>query len=547
MFIENVALCCFSGRIEFYDKYGVIRDVMQNHMTELLALVAMELPNNHHSDFDSNKNKLLSQVKEVKEEHVLTGQYSRYLHHAEQEKANISLSVYTATFAASLLSIDSPRWNGVPIIMISGKALDERSSYIRIKFKDSVMCVCGCKSFNVSQHGARQIIFQINPGSLPTVGILVSKNLFSPHLPKGLEDMVVTSQESFVFGQSLNEFYFSVPKSNENAYVTVVRDLYRGDKKSFVTTEGLEHLWHIWSSVIEETKHRHPKLYLEKNDISLNFGYSNGILRYVEQESSLVADEFSERERLSVSSLPSHFLGHMLLVKPDVQLYKSLAEKINDVAKTTVVKAGIFHLALSGGSSSIQLYRAILKHFPKFPWRWTHIWQVDERCVHYDDQLSNFKTIDEELLQNVRIPYGNIHPMVDKSVENVCSTGSVERYKAALVHFVSKLELDFIILGMGQDGHTASLFPKSGLLKDNENLVAMTTNESSVKRMTLLFSILNKARHTAVIVSGHKKHDIVDSLAGSEKKNVKDYPILGVNSQTGNVTFYIDIDAWFGK
>lgn len=62
----------------------------------------------------------------------------------------------------------------------------------------------------------------------------------------------------------------------------VVRDLYRGDKKSFVIIEGLEYLWYIWSLVIEEIKYRYLKLYLENNDIFFNFGYSNGILRYVE-------------------------------------------------------------------------------------------------------------------------------------------------------------------------------------------------------------------------------------------------------------------------
>lgn len=540
-------LICLSGRIEFYDKYGVIRDVMQNHLTELLALVTMEIPKKHQADFDIRKNKLLSQVERVKAEHVLTGQYSQYLQHAEKESSNISLSVYTPTFGASLLSIDSPRWNGVPIIMISGKALDERSSYVRIKFKDSMMCVCGCKSFNVSQHSVRQIIFQINPGSLPTVGILVSKNLFSPDLPAGLEDMVVTAQESFVFGQSLNDFYFSIPKKTDNAYVSVIRDLYQGDKKSFVTTEGLEHLWHIWSSVVEETKYKYPKLYIENSDNSLNFQYSNNILRYVDQGSYIDQGKIEEAERLSVSTIPSHFLGHFLQLKPNKQLYIILAEKINELAKSSVDRSGVFHVALSGGSSSIQLYRTILKLFPRFPWRWTQVWQVDERCVPYGDPQSNFRPIDEELLQSVPIPYCNLHPMLDYSLAVVCSNTTVERYQDQLTRGVPGLELDLVILGLGQDGHTASLFPRSPLLKDTQNLVAMTTYESSLKRVTLLYSVLNKAKHTAVIVSGSTKHNTVELLTSKEDKHFSDYPILGVDPLSGNLTFYVDYDAWFGK
>ncbi|XP_062592528.1 GDH/6PGL endoplasmic bifunctional protein-like [Saccostrea cucullata] len=537
------------GRIEFYDKYGVIRDVMQNHLTELLALVTMELPNRLENDAEANKNKnkLLTQVEVIKEEQVLIGQYSKYLQHAEQEKSNMSVSVYTPTFAAAFLNIDSPRWHGVPIVMMSGKALDERSSYIRIIFKDSVMCVCGCKSFNVSQHSAKQIISQINPGSLPTVGILVSKNLFSPQLTEGLEDMVVTAQESFVFGQSLNEFYFAVPKKDENAYVTVVRDLYLGDKKSFVTTEGLQNLWKIWSPVVEKIKYKYPRLYLENNDISLNFRYSNKVLRFIDKKYYLDEEELLDRKKTSVSSIPSNFLGHMLHVKPEKQLYISLAENIYRTAKETVAKTGVFHIALSGGTSPIQLYRTILKRFPKFPWKWTHIWQVDERCVPYNDQQSNFRTIDEELLQHVQIPFVNIHPMPVDIAGVLCSEGIEKQYEADLIHHVSKLQMDFMILGMGQDGHTASLFPKSVLLKDNNKLVAMTTTEASPKRMTLMYPIIKKAKNIAVIVNGNHKHDIVDILSRSEGKSMHDYPILGVNSQLGNVTFYIDNDAWFGK
>lgn len=119
--------------------------------------------------------------------------------------------------------------------------------------------------------------------------------------------------------------------------------------------------------------------------------------------------------------------------------------------------------------------------------------------------------------------------MVDNSVENVCFIGSVERYKVVFVYFVFKLEFDFIILGMGQDGYIVLFFFKLGLLKDNENLVVMIINEFSVKRMIFLFFILNKVRYIVVIVSGYEKYDIVDFFVGSEKKNVNKYFILGVN------------------
>lgn len=105
---------------------------------------------------------------------------------------------------------------------------------------------------------------------------------------------------------------------------------------------------------------------------------------------------------------------------------------------------------------------------------------MNGRCVQYDDQLLNFKPNDEELLQSARIQYGNIHPMLDYSLSSVCSTGSVERYKAALVRYVSRLEFDYHFMNWTRWTHCVTFFPRSGLLKDSKNLVAMTTNESSV-------------------------------------------------------------------
>lgn len=98
------------------------------------------------------------------------------------------------------------------------------------------------------------------------------------------------------------------------------------------------------------------------------------MLKYVEQESSLVVDEFLERERFLVFFFLFYFFGYMLFVKLDVQLYKFLVEKINDVVKIIVVKVGIFYFVLLGGFSFIQFYRVIFKYFFKFLWRWIYIW-----------------------------------------------------------------------------------------------------------------------------------------------------------------------------
>ena len=120
-------------RTAFYDNYGVIRDVIQNHMTELLTLIAMDLPSHisNLTEFHINKLKLLKEIVIPSSKDAVIGQYNDYNLHRRKEKADQKQDEKeskTATFAAVVLYINNPRWQGVPFVIISGKKLDERRS-----------------------------------------------------------------------------------------------------------------------------------------------------------------------------------------------------------------------------------------------------------------------------------------------------------------------------------------------------------------------------------------------------------------------------------
>ncbi|KAJ8299818.1 LOW QUALITY PROTEIN: hypothetical protein KUTeg_023878 [Tegillarca granosa] len=332
------------GRIDFYDQYGVVRDVMQNHLTELLALVTMELPRNisNHNSVENNR------LHTLKHKSILTGQYSKYLEHAKAEKDNVTSSYFTPTFGATLILVDSYRWKNVPFILVSGKHLDERSSYIRIVFKDREICLSGCNTKRNTTHffGPKQIIFQIGHGNLPSAGILVSKGLLIPKWPKGITELAITAEDFNEYGQNLNDFTFGIPVKNIEAYSTVIDDMYNGEQKSFVGTKRLLKLWDIWSPIIKETNAKLPRLYKEEKDPMLNFRIVNSGLEFISNPVNIFSDSGSEKYQSRVAtSIPGMFLVSLSID----ELFRESANTFEKISLAAFEQRGVVNVAFSGG------------------------------------------------------------------------------------------------------------------------------------------------------------------------------------------------------
>ncbi|KAL3842278.1 hypothetical protein ACJMK2_020310 [Sinanodonta woodiana] len=546
-------------RTEFYNQVGVIRDVMQNHLTELLTLVTMELPRNltDSKEIEEQRNRLLIKVRPVRESGILTGQYSKYLEEAIGAKGNLSQSKYTPTFAAALLKIENSRWTGVPFILMSGKMLDERSSYIRIIFRERIFCVTGCTDGNSSHmHYPRQLIFQIGHGDVPSPGILVSKSLFKPVWCPGLTELSVTSKDSLIHGQRPGDFHYAVSKDKHEAYKSLIEDMYLGCKESFVTLERLLLLWKIWSPVLESIETRVTRIYKEGADHSLNFRIDNDHLVFIndsqsdilELEDSIVHDVKPIISPTDMLMIPSTFMGENLVCKDLIFLFHSLADRIKNIAVMAIQKRNVFHLALSGGNSPVPLFQ-ILAEDSDFPWSVTHIWQVDERCVSQKSDKSNFLSIYQNLIRHINIPFFNIHFMPVDINGRICeeSDKGDNHYEEAVKYILDDLRFDAVLLGLGKDGHTASLFPGekySSFLSDNK-LVAYTKAKDQSQRMSLLLPLINKARDIIVLVTGKSKHGILQTLSEITSNNAK-IPITLVKPADGNLTWYIDYGAWMG-
>jgi 6-phosphogluconolactonase len=222
---------------------------------------------------------------------------------------------------------------------------------------------------------------------------------------------------------------------------------------------------------------------------------------------------------------------------------------------------GSFHLALSGGSTPLPLYRRLMIDpiYRNFPWTGTHLWVVDERRVPFDDDRCNFRNIQDTIGEHSGIPGEQVHPM------HALADDADLAYQRELREHLGWREkghdrLDFVLLGMGTDGHTASLFPRSpALMADLEpdghqaslpahmrpELVRFNNGPTVTppERLTLTLQMINASRFVAVLVTGEAKRPVLERVSRAYRgapENPADLPILGVQPLAGELRWYLD-------
>jgi 6-phosphogluconolactonase len=209
------------------------------------------------------------------------------------------------------------------------------------------------------------------------------------------------------------------------------------------------------------------------------------------------------------------FIGKLeILADPEV-----LARRVADwMLATSIAKVGAFAVALSGGSTPRGLYEHLARapYRDAFPWSRTHWFWGDERFVGPDDALSNYRMVREAMLSHVPIPETNIHPIPTRNVTPEAAAIIYERelksfYGADRID-VQRPLFDVILLGLGVDGHTASLFPGTSVLEERNRWVAAVTNAESETRITLTYPALESGRLVAFLITGEEKRAIFSQL-----------------------------------
>jgi len=237
--------------------------------------------------------------------------------------------------------------------------------------------------------------------------------------------------------------------------------------------------------------------------------------------------------------------------KPNVEIVsdpESLAQRSVEVFAAEAHKAagakGAFHVAISGGHTPRRFYELLgtMPQARSLPWDRIHLFWVDERIVAADSPLSNYKLAADTFLDEVAIPEANVHRI---PTEYGDFKAAARQYEATIREvFVLEAghipEFDLIVLGMGVDGHTGSMFPNSYATFDTEDLACVVyVLDEKLNRITLTHPVLCAAARLVVLVCGQEKAAILREVLTSEPDQVR-YPIHGLWPALDRVAWLVD-------
>ncbi|WP_026462404.1 6-phosphogluconolactonase [Adhaeribacter aquaticus] len=226
--------------------------------------------------------------------------------------------------------------------------------------------------------------------------------------------------------------------------------------------------------------------------------------------------------------------------KDTSELSTAAADIFLQTARDAVEKNGRFTVALTGGSSPVQLYKLLMQspYLELMPWEFTFVFWGDERWVPLTDDRSNAKMAMDTFLNEVPVPKDQIYPMWQEDEPEEFAL----RYERLLQkHFNQQApQFDLILLGMGDDGHTASLFPGTQVLHEDSRWVqAYYLKPQSMYRITLTAPLINQAKKIMFLTFGQNKANaLYEVLEGN--KNVEQYPSQLIAPKNGEVLWLVD-------
>ena len=220
---------------------------------------------------------------------------------------------------------------------------------------------------------------------------------------------------------------------------------------------------------------------------------------------------------------------------------KAVAELILTKAEEKLKRSLPFNIAVSGGNTPKLLFSVLASEYElKIPWHFIRLFWVDERCVPPTHPESNFGMTYESLLKNVPIPDNNIFRMIGEADPEKEAKRYQELLKTQLPLNKPVPQFDLILLGMGDDGHTASIFPNDLSLLDSEQFVVTSIHPvTDQKRITLTGTTINHAEEVVFLITGSSKTEILDQIS-NQKPGYKNYPASYIHSQNGAAQFYLD-------
>ncbi len=216
------------------------------------------------------------------------------------------------------------------------------------------------------------------------------------------------------------------------------------------------------------------------------------------------------------------------------------------IAQEAVKARGAFHLALSGGETPRLLYQLIASPSwqEEIPWDQSHVFWGDEQRVPASDLESNYHMVHEALLDHIPIPPDQIYRMPREELANSAMRNYEDRLRRCFgLEHGEWPRFDLILLGMGEDGHIASIFPGTRAVSDLSRMVLVyEVPKLQAERMTLTLPVLNNARHILLLVTGESRAEILETiLTGPHRPST--YPAQAIVPRDGKLIWLVDAAA----
>jgi 6-phosphogluconolactonase len=235
------------------------------------------------------------------------------------------------------------------------------------------------------------------------------------------------------------------------------------------------------------------------------------------------------------------------------KLMNAAARDFVDQANKAIVTNGGFSVALSGGSTPRELYTllASAKYAERIDWSRVHVFWGDERCVLPDHIESNYRMARETLLEHVPLPSGNIH-RIHGEMDPEAAAAEYQRELCAFFdgdtddHECSP-RFDLVLLGMGDDGHTASLFPETAALREaSQYVIANYIDKLHSWRITLTPMAINAAANIMFLVAGTGKSSRLHQILNGPYQPGR-LPAQIIQPEDGNLSWFVDAAALYGN
>lgn len=226
------------------------------------------------------------------------------------------------------------------------------------------------------------------------------------------------------------------------------------------------------------------------------------------------------------------------------ELAEKFAEEMVGMINESSQKRKPFTIALSGGSTPELLFSVLGDNYARsVSWEEVHLFWGDERCVPPDNAESNFGLTKRKFIDKIEIPASNIHRIrgeenpVNEAIRYSVEISSFTKKKNALPQF------DLFILGLGDDGHTASIFPGNIELLNSVKICEVALHPvSHQKRITITGRVINNSLRVVFLVTGKKKAEIVESIIYKGAESSK-FPASSIVPANGELTWYVDKEA----